>query len=99
MKRVRFVMLTAESLDLIRTCAREYGMGAVWLFGSSLEDESSAADIDLAVEGIDPRRFFDFYGRLFFGLPKPVDLVNMSENLPIVSIIRRTGVRIYGQGS
>lgn len=84
-------MLTSKSLDLITKCAREFDVETVWLFGSSLGDEAGAADIDLAVEGIDPRRFFD--------LPKPVDLVDMSEDLPIISLIRKTGVRIYGRGS
>jgi predicted nucleotidyltransferase len=92
-------MLNPKSLDFIKDCAREFDVEAVWLFGSSLGDEAGAADIDLAVEGIDPRRFFDFYGRLFFDLPKPVDLVDMSDDLPIVSLIRKTGVRIYGRGS
>jgi hypothetical protein len=49
----------------------------------------------LAVEGLRPEKFFDFYGRLFFGLPKPVDLVDLAQNPPIAAIVRATGVRIY----
>lgn len=33
--------------------------------GSSLQDESDARDIDLAVEGLAPDLFFKFYTRLF----------------------------------
>lgn len=88
-------MLKAETLDFIKACAREYDVKAVWLFGSALGDEASARDIDLAVEGIDTKRFYDFYDRLFFGLSKPVDLVDLSEDLPIVPVIRQKGTLIY----
>ncbi len=90
-------MLSGKTLDYIKSCAREFDVSAVWLFGSSLGDEATARDIDLAVEGIAPSRFYDFYGRLLFELPKPVDLVDMSEDLPIVPLIRRDGVRIYAR--
>jgi predicted nucleotidyltransferase len=92
-------MLSQESLDVIRKCARDYDVESVWLFGSALEDEATAHDIDLAVEGIDPRKFYDFYGSLFFSFRKPVDLVDMSEEIPIVILIRAQGVRIYERGS
>ena len=90
-------MLSQQKVDFIVSCAREFDVEAVWLFGSSLGEEASARDIDLAVEGLAPQRFYDFYGRLFFSLPKPVDLVDMSEDLPIVPLVRRHGVRIYAR--
>jgi predicted nucleotidyltransferase len=87
--------------SLIRTIvkiAEEFKVATVWLFGSTLESEDTAADIDLAVEGLAPERFFDFYGRLFLEIPKPVDLVDLSGNPPIACIIREKGVRIYERG-
>jgi len=65
-------------VNAVSNCAREFDAGAVWLFGSALEDESRAHDIDLAVDGIPPERFFKFYFRLILALPKPVDLVDLS---------------------
>jgi predicted nucleotidyltransferase len=88
-------MLNTETLDFIKNCARHYDVKAIWLFGSVLEDESSARDIDLAVEGIEHNKFYDFYGGLFFGLSKPVDLVDMAEDLPIAALIRNKGLLIY----
>jgi predicted nucleotidyltransferase len=88
-------MISSNLIETVRACARDFGVKAVWLFGSALEDESKALDIDLAVEGLVPEKFFDFYGRLFFELPKPVDLVDMEQELPITAIIRSKGVRIY----
>jgi len=88
-------MPSQEKLDFIRSCAREFDVHAVWLFGSSLGDEATAHDVDLAVEGIAPKRFYDFYARLFCSLPKLVDLVDLSEDLPINILVRRHAGRIY----
>lgn len=88
-------MISAKLRQTVKSCAEQYGAGRVWLFGSALEDEQHATDIDLAVEGLMPEKFFDFYGRLYFELPKPVDLVDLSQNPPIAAIIRSQGVSIY----
>lgn len=88
-------MISSNLIETVRACAEDFGVKSVWLFGSALEDESEALDIDLAVEGLAAEKFFDFYGRLFFELPKPVDLVDMEQELPITTIIRSRGVRIY----
>ena len=89
-------MISQELRKKIVDCAREFGATALWLFGSSLDDDAHARDIDLAVEGLDADQFFSFYRRLYFDLPKPVDLVDLSEDPPLASIIREKGVRIYG---
>jgi len=88
-------MISAEMEEIIRECASEFDVKRVWIFGSSLEDDPAARDIDLAVEGISPEMFFKFYARLFMALPKPVDLVDLSQDTPIASIIRAKGVSIY----
>ncbi len=92
-------MISAKFTDVVRACAEEFKVESVWLFGSALEDESKATDIDLAVEGLAPEKFFEFYGRLFFELPKPVDLVDLSLRPPIAALIRSKGVRIYERRS
>jgi predicted nucleotidyltransferase len=76
-------------------CAREFDAGVVWLFGSSLEDESAARDIDLAVDGLAPGKFFPFYARLIRDLSKPVDLVDLSLDPPIRHVVRERGGRVY----
>jgi|APSaa5957512622_1039677.scaffolds.fasta_scaffold201573_1 uncharacterized protein len=89
------MMLSARLQKTISECAREFDVKTVWLFGSSLQNDSNSRDIDLAVEGISPKLFFKFYARLFMALPKPVDLVDLSQNISIASIIRTKGVPIY----
>ncbi len=88
-------MISPEMEKTIRECAREFDVKTIWIFGSSLEDDPAPRDIDLAVEGISPEMFFKFYARLFMALPKPVDLVDLSQDTPIASIIRAKGVSIY----
>jgi predicted nucleotidyltransferase len=91
-------MISSFLQNTVRQFARQFDVTAVWLFGSSLGEERQAQDIDMAVEGIAPERFFDFYRELFLALPKPVDLVDLSVNPPIASIIRAKGIRIYERG-
>ena len=92
-------MIASNLEQVVKACAEDFEVDVVWLFGSALNDYNHARDIDLAVEGLKPERFFDFYGRLYFELPKPVDLVDLSQNPPIAAIIRAKGVRIYERGS
>jgi len=88
-------MVSLNLRETVRQYAEEYGVKAVWLFGSALDDEEHAGDIDLAVEGLAPEKFFEFYGHIYFALSKPVDLVDLGQNPPIASIIREKGVCIY----
>lgn len=88
-------MLKPETLDFIQSCAREFNVQKMWLFGSALEDEETARDYDLAVEGLPQGAYWDLFSWLFDGLPKPVDLVDLSEDLPINVIILNRGQVIY----
>jgi len=89
-------MLSVAEQEVIERYAREFGVRAVWLFGSSLKEGAEARDIDLAVEGLRPELFFKFYARLAWALEKPVDLVDLAEPIGLVALIRARGKRIYG---
>jgi len=92
-------MISSRLQSVIGSAAKEFDVEAVWLFGTARIDEAAARDIDLAVEGLPSERFFDFYDRLYFALPKPVDLVDLSQDPPIAAIVRAQGVRIYERRS
>ncbi len=92
-------MITSELKRTIESCAKAFDVQAVWLFGSAARDDAQARDIDLAVEGLAADKFFDFYARLFFALPKPVDLVDLSQEPPIAGIVRKEGICIYERGN
>jgi len=89
-------VITDAEKETIAECARKYGARAVLLFGSALHCDRDYADIDLAVDGVDPGLFFKFYGELLRHLTKPVDLVDLSERSSFTEYVARKGVRIYG---
>ncbi len=89
-------MLSPQDKTKIEDLARRYRVGRVLLFGSSAGEQTDAGDIDLAVEGLAPARFFSFYADLIFSLSKPVDLVDLGRKSRFTDIIRREGVALYG---
>lgn len=80
----------------ILNIARQYGVQKVLLFGSSADPQKEASDIDLGVVGIEPRRFFEFYGNLMFSLSKPVDIIDLSKESRFNALVKREGIPIYG---
>jgi len=89
-------MISEHDIETIRRTSREYGLKRVLLFGSAARPDAKARDIDIAVEGLDPRRFFEFYGDLLFALSLPVDIFDLSQSGRFADLIREGGVPIYG---
>ena len=96
-ERILRRMVSARDKATIAALARRYGAAGVWLFGSSLDRRKRARDLDLAVEGLAPARFFQFLGDLMLSLSKPVDLVVLERQSKLGALIRREGIPIYGQ--
>jgi predicted nucleotidyltransferase len=92
-------MISEQDKTAIIKIARRYGVKGVLLFGSCADPNKEANDVDLAVEGITPEKFFSFYGNLLFGLSKPVDLIDLSKNTKFNRIVYREGIRLYGTGA
>lgn len=89
-------MLPQNEMQIIQDCAKDYGVKEIILFGSALRDPQAANDIDLGVLGIQPQKFFAFYGDLLMKLRKPVDLVDLSESSKFTDLIFKRGIKIYG---
>ncbi len=87
-----------KDADRKRICdlARKYGVSRLLLFGSAAQEGAVPRDIDLGVEGIDPKLFFRFLGDLICELSMPVDLVDLSRKSRFTDLVRREGVAIYG---
>ena len=88
-------MISLKEKSIIKRLANRYGVKRVFLFGSSLS-KKTARDIDLAVEGLPAKYFFEFYGDLLFSLPKPVDLIDLSKDSKFTRLVRQDGFAIYG---
>jgi predicted nucleotidyltransferase len=89
-------MMTAEDRKAITEIAERYGVRKLLLFGSSIDTSHQARDIDLAVEGLAPERFFDFFGDLIFGVSMPIDLIDLSSDTKFNRIVREEGILLYG---
>lgn len=90
-------MISEHDKTAILDLARRYDVRQILLFGSSADPKREAADIDLAVDGIVPERFFSFYGELIFALSKPVDLIDLSADTKFTRLIHREGVPLYAR--
>ncbi|MCK4296988.1 MAG: nucleotidyltransferase domain-containing protein [Candidatus Marinimicrobia bacterium] len=89
-------MITRNDKEIILRCAQKYNVSSIYLFGSATETEKEANDIDLGVKGIEPKLFFKFYAELIKQLPKPVDLVDLSNKSLFNKFVEEKGIRIYG---
>ena len=90
-------MVSDRDKATIAALARRYGAATVWLFGSSADRRQQGRDLDLAVEGVAPARFFQFVGELMPSLSQPVDVVALEKRSKLSTLIRRDGIPIYGQ--
>jgi predicted nucleotidyltransferase len=90
-------MISDQDKAIITALARRYGATTVRLFGSAAHRRRRGRDIDLAVEGVAPSRFFRFLGDLMLSLSKPVDVVDLGKHSKLSALIRQEGVLIYGR--
>lgn len=91
--------LSKKEKEIIIRIGKKYGVKRLWLFGSTLDPspKTEPNDIDLAVEGVRPELFYRFYGDLLMELPRPVDLVDMKDGLPVVDDVKEKGVIILAE--
>ena len=94
-------MIPQRELDKAIDIAKEFGIGKLYLFGSSLyKTPAKANDYDFAVAGIAPSNFFSFYGKLLMSLSKNVDLVDVTDRKgKFIDLILKEGKIVYDKGS
>ena len=83
--------------EIIRI-SKEYDAEKVFLFGSCLDKMESAKDIDIAVKGVNPDKFFEMYGRILGVAENEIDLIpieNVREHF--ANTIFEKGMLIYGK--
>ncbi len=90
-------MIPKHELDKAISVARKYGIGKLYLIGSSLSRDAKAVnDYDFAVSGIPKGSFFKFYGELFRTMSKNVDLIDLSgKKTKFKDIVVKEGKLIY----
>lgn len=72
------------------------GCTDVFLFGSIAEGRTKgSSDIDLAVRGCSPKKFFQILGRLMLELKHPVDLVNLDKRDEFSKYLQEEGMLVH----
>ena len=70
----------------------EAGVCEVFVFGSSSRGaERTESDIDLAVRGLPPERFFKTMSKIGFAISRPFDLIDLDEQNPFIEYLERKG--------
>lgn len=74
------------------------GAREVYLFGSLAKGrERPESDIDLAVSGLPPKRFFHAMARAHEAAGRTLDLIDLDDNSPFVQFLREHGeLRLVG---
>lgn len=90
-------MIPKHELDKAISVAKKYGVGRLYLIGSSLASDVRAVnDYDFAVSGMPKGSFFKFYGELFRTMSKNVDLIDLSgKKTRLKKIVLKEGKLIY----
>lgn len=71
---------------------KEHGAREVYLFGSAAKGKMrEGSDVDLAVAGLPPERFFEAMGAALGVLNRTLDLVDLDESLPFVEFLKEEG--------
>jgi len=89
-------MVSQNDVETIKQLSRKYNAQKVVLFGSSLDPQRQANDIDLAIEGVAPKDYYRYCGELMMALTKPVDIVDLSVPCKFNDIILEEGIVLYG---
>jgi predicted nucleotidyltransferase len=84
--------LNKETMDLIKKAAEKLkaaGAREVYLFGSAVRGTmEERSDIDLAVSGLPPEKFFQVLAQVEDIFQRPIDLVDLDEENPFTLYLR-----------
>src|SRR4029453_14152961 len=81
-----------KDIDRAVRILKEEGCSEIFLFGSGTEGKArDRSDIDLAIRGCPPGRFFHLLGRLLWELDHPVDLVSLDTENPFTHYLQKEG--------
>lgn len=89
-------MVSQIDIETIKQLSSKYNAQKVVLFGSSLDPERQANDIDLAIEGVASKDYYRYCGELMMALTRPVDIVDLSVPCKFNDIILEEGIVLYG---
>ena len=89
-------MATGDSIqrdiELAARILREAGAQEVFVFGSASRGvERPGSDLDLAVRGLPPERFFEAMSRVTFAISRSFDLIDLDERNVFTEYLEKKG--------
>ena len=88
-------MITSIQIDRCIAVARRYGARQLVLFGSAADDPSTARDIDLICDGVEPSLFFEMAGMIEHEAGVMVDVLPAKPMNKFVEVNLKRGQVIY----
>lgn len=78
----------SKDLELAIKILKNYGCSKIYIFGSVAKGNyHDNSDIDIAIEGINPKDFFNAYADLSFHLKSRIDLVNIDSHKSFAALL------------
>ena len=82
----------SETIEAAAKVLREQGAREVYLFGSAATGRlRDGSDIDLAIAGLPPERFFRAMGLAADLLDRPLSLMDLDDDTPFTRYLRADG--------
>jgi predicted nucleotidyltransferase len=79
-------------VEQVAAYLKQEGATEVYLFGSAaMGTMHERSDIDLAVSGLEPAKFYRVAGKAEDMLGKPLDLVDLDEKTPFIRALKGNG--------
>ncbi|MEW5867354.1 MAG: nucleotidyltransferase domain-containing protein [Bacillota bacterium] len=89
----------SEARAIGRMLADRFGVDAVYLIGSALHEEEfdDSSDLDIAVRGLEPERYWEAVAAIEEMTRFPFDLIDLkAATKSLVDKVRREGAVLYG---
>jgi len=81
-----------EDVEKAAKILREAGATEVYVFGSAAHRElRPESDIDIAVRGLPPEKFFRAMSTVTFAISRPFDLIDLDERDPFTEYLEKEG--------
>ncbi len=87
--------IDANMIERIINLAKNYGATRLILFGSYLESPSTARDLDIACDGIEGWKLYEFAGRVENELRILLDVIPLSPPNHFTRLIESKGKVLY----
>ncbi len=82
-------------IDRIIKISKDYGANCLILFGSYAETPSNARDIDIACDGIEGWKIYEFAGQIENELKIPFDIIPLTPSNDFKRLIESKGKVLY----